>query len=69
MNVGHIDSSGWRLGKWDGASFRVELAWAHPASGKQDREKPCLYILSETGPYHMISWPGTVHTVGLAFLK
>lgn len=39
VNLGHIGPSGLRIGSGDRASLRVEPAWAHPASGKQDREK------------------------------
>lgn len=42
-----------------------ELAWAHPASGKQGEEKLLSLILSKTWARYILSCSGTDHIMGL----
>jgi hypothetical protein len=71
VSLGHRGSSGLRIGSEDRASLWVEHAWAHPASGKQDRKKPPVFTSCQRQglSIHMMSWSGTIHTVGLALSK
>lgn len=65
LNMSHVGSSDLRIVSGDRTSFRVGACVAHPASGKQSREKP----LSLSPVRNMASVHDThsvaIHIVGL----